>query len=114
MVAQWLARTGSRLDAQGLQLYTQVLSDSGHLHGVLSMMAAWHLKPLAQRLHQLSHPVFMAIGEQDRTVPPALAEAARRHLPQARLWVQPGLGHLAHEEDPEATARQILAWCAAA
>ncbi|MFM8690803.1 MAG: alpha/beta fold hydrolase BchO [Limnohabitans sp.] len=110
-VAQWLARTGSRLDAQGLALYTRVLSDSGHVHGVLSMMAAWRLKPLAERLHQLRGPVFMAIGAEDQTVPPALADEACRLMPQAQAWVQPGLGHLAHEQDPVGTAWQILRWC---
>jgi magnesium chelatase accessory protein len=111
-VAQWLARTGSTLDAQGVALYTRVLSDAGHVHGVLSMMAAWRLKPLAERLHQLRNPVFMGIGTQDQTVPPALAHEACQHLPQAQLWLQPGLGHLAHEEDPLGTAAQILRWCA--
>lgn len=112
-VAQWMARTGSTLDAQGLDLYTRVLSDSGHVHGVLSMMAAWRLKPLAARLHELRNPVCMAIGDQDQTVPPGLANEACRLLPQARQWVQPGLGHLAHEEDPVGTAAQILRWCKA-
>ncbi len=113
-VAQWVARTGSRLDATGLDLYAQVLGDAGHVHGVLSMMAAWRIKPLAARLPQLKNPVFMAIGAQDQTVPPALAKEARCLLPQAQTWLQAGLGHLAHEEDPAGTAGQILAWCGAA
>lgn len=109
-VAQWVARTGSTLNARGLNLYTRVLSDSGHVHGVLSMMAAWRIKPLAARLPALRQPVFMAIGAQDQTVPPALADAACRLLPQAVQWRQAGLGHLAHEQDPEGTVRQIMAW----
>ena len=111
-VAEWLSRTGSTLDAQGLDLYTRVLSDSGHVHGVLSMMAAWRLKPLAARLHEIHNPVFMHIGAQDLTVPPSLADAARQLLPQARRHIQPGLGHLAHEQDPQGTAEHILRWCA--
>jgi magnesium chelatase accessory protein len=107
-----LSRTGSALDAQGLDLYTRVLSDSGHVHGVLSMMAAWRLKPLAARLHEVRNPVFMQIGAQDLTVPPSLADAACQLLPQARRHIQPGLGHLAHEQDPQGTAELILRWCA--
>ncbi len=112
-IAQWVARTGSTLDAQGLDLYTRVLSDAGHVHGVLSMMAAWRIKPLAARLHELRAPVDMAIGAQDQTVPPALAKQACGLIPQAQVWLQPGLGHLAHEEDPVGTAQQILRWCGA-
>ena len=104
-------RTGSVLDAQGVDLYTRVLSNSGHVHGVLSMMAAWRLKPLAARLHEIRNPVFMHIGAQDLTVPPALAVQACQRLPQARQQLQPGLGHLAHEQDPIGTAQQILKWC---
>ena len=113
-VAQWVARTGSTLDTEGIDLYTEVLSDAGHVYGVLSMMAAWRLKPLAARLHQLRNPVYLAIGETDLTVPPALADEACRRLPQAQKWLQQGLGHLAHEQDPLGTARQILRWCDAA
>jgi magnesium chelatase accessory protein len=110
-VAEWLGRTGSTLDAQGLSLYTRVLSDSGHVHGVLSMMAAWRLKPLAARLHQIRNPVFMHISAQDQTVPPTLADQACRLMPQAQKWLQPGLGHLGHEEDPAGTVEHILRWC---
>jgi magnesium chelatase accessory protein len=110
-VAEWVARTGSTLDAHGLDLYARVLSHSGHVHGVLSMMAAWQLKPLAARLHEIRNPVCMLIGAQDQTVPPALAQAAAERLPQARTQFQTGLGHLAHEQDPAGTVRQILHWC---
>jgi magnesium chelatase accessory protein len=72
------------------------------------MMAAWRLKPLAARLHEIRNPVFMHIGAQDLTVPPALAKEASQRLPQARSHLQPGLGHLAHEQDPAGTAQYIL------
>jgi magnesium chelatase accessory protein len=110
-VAEWIARTGSTLDAQGIDLYTRVLSDSGHVHGVLSMMAAWRLKPLAAHLHEIRNPVFMHIGAQDLTVPPALANEACQRLPRAQIHTEPGLGHLAHEQDPMGTVQQILKWC---
>ena len=111
-VADWLSRTGSTLDKEGLALYTRVLNDSGHVHGVLSMMAAWRLKPLAAHLHELRNPVFMAIGENDQTVPPELADEACHRLRQAQKTIQAGLGHLAHEEDPISTVQHILRWCA--
>jgi magnesium chelatase accessory protein len=107
-VAEWIHRTGSTLDAQGIELYTRVLSDSGHVHGVLSMMAAWELKPLARRLHDITAPVCMLIGDQDRTVPPELSRQASERLTQAQVIIQNGLGHLAHEEAPLETVQHIL------
>jgi magnesium chelatase accessory protein len=78
------------------------------------MMAAWRLKPLAARLHEIRNPVFMLIGAQDQTVPPALADEACQRLPQARQHLQSGLGHLAHEQDPLGTAHDILRCCGTA
>ena len=112
-VAQLIRNTGSTLDATGLDLYTQVLSHSGHVHGVLTMMAQWRLSALSQMLPRIRNPVFMDIGALDQAVPPQLADAACRHLPQARMRLREGLGHLAHEEDPQGTVQQILRWCTA-
>lgn len=111
-VSRLLESTGSTLDAAGTDLYARVLSDSGHVQGVLSMMAAWRLKPLAARLHEIRQPVYMAIGSNDQTVPPQLADEACLRMPHAHRAMQQGLGHLAHEQDPEGTAQQILRWCA--
>jgi len=109
-VARWIERTGSTLDAQGIELYRSVLRNSGHVHGVLSMMAAWQLKPLAERLHTIRNPVFMAIGSQDQTVPRTMAHEASLRLPQAKLVMQTTLGHLAHEQDPVGTAQLVMRW----
>ena len=110
VVQEAMASTGSQLDAKGLDLYRQVLTHPGHVHGVLSMMAAWQIRPLAQSLHRLRQPVFLHIGAQDRTVAPELSEQALTLMPQARRVVAPELGHLAHEEDPVGTALQLQAW----
>lgn len=113
IVSRSLERTGSTLDAQGLDLYTRVLSNSGHVHGVLSMMAAWRLDPLASQLRDICNPVFMAVGTRDRTISPALAYEACLRMPQAECVMQEGLGHLAHEQDPQSMVQQILKWCTA-
>ena len=109
-VARWIERTGSTLDAQGIDLYSSVLRNSGHVHGVLSMMAAWRLKPLAARLQDLRNPVYMAIAGNDQTVSPSLADDACQRMPHAQKIIQQGLGHLAHEQDPMGTAQWIARW----
>lgn len=109
-VARWIERTGSTLDAQGVALYARVLGNSGHVHGVLSMMAAWRLKPLGARLKEVRNPVFMAIADMDQTVSPSLADTACLCMPQAQKIIQHGLGHLAHEQDPVGTAQLIVRW----
>jgi magnesium chelatase accessory protein len=54
----------------------------------------------------------MINGGNDRTIPPSEAQAILPLLPQAMLANLPGLGHLAHEEAPDAVADIIEAQAA--
>ena len=105
VVDRLLARTGSRIDAEGARLYARLLARPGHAAGALRMMARWDLQGL--RLSRLPIPAMLVWGEKDGMVPPAHARRLHRMLPSARLAPLPGLGHLAHEEAPEQVARLI-------
>ena len=111
MIEKSIVQTGSHLDAEGLALYQSVFSHSGHVHSVLNMMAAWQLDTLSKSLPQLQNKVSILVGMQDQTVPPSMAHEACKLMPQARVFEQHGLGHLAHEEDPAGTAQLILTHC---
>ena len=111
MIEKSIVQTGSHLDAEGLALYQRVFSHSGHVHSVLNMMAAWQLDTLSKSLPQLQNKVSILVGMQDQTVPPSMAHEACKLMPQARVFEQHGLGHLAHEEDPAGTAHLILTHC---
>ncbi|MCW2575925.1 MAG: Alpha/beta hydrolase [Modestobacter sp.] len=54
-------------------------------------------------------PALVIWGDQDRLVDPRLAPRLAAVLPDARLQVQEGVGHLAMLEAPEPTARAVLA-----
>ena len=109
VVSKLLQSTGSNIGQAGLDYYSQLVRSPTHVHGVLSMMAAWNLDTLKNRLGQLN-PVLLHIGENDQTVPVSLAHEAVRCMPGATLLLKPGLGHLAHEEQPQSTATEILQW----
>ncbi len=53
-------------------------------------------------------PALVVWGAEDRLVDPRLAPRLARALPDARLQVQPGVGHVAMMEAPEDTARAVL------
>ena len=112
MIEKSIAQTGSRLDAEGLALYQSVFSHSGHVHSVLNMMAAWQLDTLSRALPDIKQDIAILVGTQDQTVPPAMALEACKLMPQAVLYEQQGLGHLAHEEDPAGSAHLIHKICA--
>ena len=107
-----LDSTGSRLDAAGKAHYARLAADPAHVGAVLAMMAAWDLQPLLQDLPRLQPTLqprlHQIVGARDATVPPHLAAAVQRRVAGSRLHTLPGLGHLAHEEDPAAVARTLL------
>ena len=109
-VERLLASTGSALDAAGLEGYRYLLSQPAHVRGVLDLMAAWNLNRFAQHLSALRCPVLMQIGEADRTVPPQQAIDALAWLPHAHIQRWASLGHLAHEQAPQASVQALLAW----
>ena len=108
MVAKLLEGTGSHLDARGVALYARVVREPSHAAAALAMMAYWDLNPLVAGLPALRPRLLLIVGEADRAIPPADAERTRSIVPDARVVVLPGLGHLAHEEDPAGTATLIL------
>jgi magnesium chelatase accessory protein len=99
-VARLLDGVGSRIDATGLDAYQHLLGATGHVAGALGMMAHWDLNPLVAALPALTGPLTLVAADKDRAAPPDIARAVHRMVPQSRLTLLHGLGHLAHEEDP--------------
>ena len=100
--------TGSTLDQDGLELYYRLARDKGHVDATLSMMAQWSLDGLLARMGKIESAVHLIVGNADKAVPPIVSKDAAKRLPNARLTEMAGLGHLAHEEDPEGIAQRIL------
>jgi magnesium chelatase accessory protein len=99
--------TGSVLDAEGLALYSRLARNPGHVEGALAMMANWGLRGLEADLLKLKPNLTLITGSRDRTVPPGESYRVLRLLPAAKVISLPGLGHLAHEEDPTTASRLI-------
>jgi len=102
--------TGSKLDAEGIALYARLVRSPGHVAGALAMMANWDLTPLAAELPRLRPALLLIVGSNDLTLPPAQARRVAALVPSARTVTLPGLGHLAHEEQPQQVAHAILQW----
>ena len=103
-VRRLIAGTGSHIDDTGVALYGRLMSNPGHVAGVLAMMARWDLQPLQQDLPALRCPLLLVAAANDRAVPPAQAQRVAQRVPGAQSVLLPGLGHLAHEEAPALVA----------
>jgi pimeloyl-ACP methyl ester carboxylesterase len=70
--------------------------------GILTAARAVLLRQagLLARLHHIRVPTLVIAGEEDRATPPAHARAIAREIPQARLEVLPGVGHMSTLEAP--------------
>lgn len=99
--------TGSRIGEESLAYYTRLIGDTAHVRGALAMMAHWDLNVLLRDLPGIAAPTLFLTGSNDRAVPPATAADAAARMPDARVRMLDGLGHLAHEEDPDRVLADI-------
>lgn len=106
-VRKLLADTGSTIDPEGIRLYARLFSDGAHVGATLRMMAMWDLASLARDLPRLATPLLLLAADDDRTVPPVVSDRVGTMVAGARVVRLPGLGHLAHEEDPAAIAAAL-------
>ncbi|WP_066651853.1 MULTISPECIES: alpha/beta fold hydrolase BchO [Sphingomonas] len=105
--------TGSRIDADGANLYQRLFATPAHCAGAITMMADWDLDSLNRDLPKLAVPLLLVHGESDAMIPPSSARDAAALVPGARVETLAGLGHLAHEEAPEQVAALIERFVAA-
>ena len=106
-VSRLIEGTGSKIDARGLAAYTALFATPGHVAGALGMMARWDLIPLQAELSRLTAPLTLVTADGDKATPPSVSEFVHGLLPSSTLVRWPGLGHLAHEENPEAAAEIV-------
>jgi magnesium chelatase accessory protein len=102
--------TGSVIDPVGVACYEALFRNPAHAKGALAMMANWDLPTLKGRLPAVSNPVLLLHSTRDAAVPLDWAREASGWMGNARLEVMEGLGHLAHEEDPQQAAALIRAF----
>jgi magnesium chelatase accessory protein len=112
-VARIIEGTGSHLDAAGIEFYARLMRNPKHLRGALRMMGHWDLHSFARDLPRLTTPLALMVGGNDLAVPPAQATAVKQRAVNAAIHPLPGLGHLAHEEQPAMVVQGIRDICRA-
>ena len=61
----------------------------------------------AERLGAITAPTLLITGDEDRVIPGESSELLRERIPNARLVVIPGAGHLFFIERPVQTLRVV-------
>ena len=101
---------GSVIPTASVDLYVRLFRNSAHVAGVLDMLANWKLETFQNDLRTLTLPLVLVVGDKDKAVPPATARQVQARVAGASLEHLPGLGHLAHEENPGLVGELILRW----
>ena len=108
VVRQLIASTGSTIPPEDLALYSRLFQSPVHVRAALSMMANWDLHGLVRELPHLHTALTLIAASRDTAIPPEVAFKVKEMVPGAHLVLLRGLGHLAHEEKPEAVAHEIF------
>ena len=107
-VERLIANTGSTIDQDGIALYRKLVRNPAHVAAALRMMANWKLEPLLHDLPRLTTALVLVAATNDRSISPEVARQVREILPSAVIERLPGLGHLAHEEQPQLITELIM------
>lgn len=103
-VALWAGRLDPALQARVAATQRRALQLQSHAEA----QARDPDPPVGNRLSRLTMPTRILVGDADLPDFPAIAERLARELPDARLDVLPGAGHLLALERPDAVAAAIL------
>lgn len=103
----------SRIPADTWAGYTAPLSTENWDRALWELTVAGRRGDLETRLAELTLPVLVITGDDDRIVPTEQSIRLAGELPNAELLVIPACGHLAHEECPQPTLEAIARFLAA-
>lgn len=81
----------------------------GSIRGLAASYLTWGARSLWSLARRVAAPTLVVWGDQDRLVDVALAPRTAAAIPNCRLLVLPGVGHVAQLEDPVSVARAFLA-----
>lgn len=106
----------ARISDDSLDGYTQGLGIPGTIDHVLQIVRRWSadMKILRSVLSRVAtKPVLLIWGDCDRAVGLNSARDLQHKLPQSRLLVLPGVGHIAFEEMPDICNQAMSDWIVA-
>jgi pimeloyl-ACP methyl ester carboxylesterase len=99
----------ARVDDAMVARYVELSRAPGHRDILLQITLGFRERNYAtpERLAALKLPVLILHGDQDRLAPPAHAQLFKNAIPHAQLVMFEGIGHIPHEETPDASAAAV-------
>lgn len=107
-VERLVEQTGSSIDPGALDHYAALMRRPAHIAGALAMMAHWDLADMAQNIARLPMRACFIAGANDAAIAPDNSRRAAARAPLGDAVILPDLGHLAHEEAPDAIVELLV------
>ena len=98
----------ARLTDAVMERYHALLLAPGNRRALLDRMRQTVLVEPQPRLRRIAVPILLLWGEKDAMIPVANAQDYLAELPDARLVILHGLGHVPQEEAPAASLQPVL------
>ena len=114
---QWALRMGGvapafaderKLTPQMMQRYHDMMLAPGVRTALLDRMRQTRNSDPVVRLQSIKAPTLLLWGEKDAFIPVSNAQDYLKAMPQATLVTLPGVGHVLHEEAPQASVQAVL------
>lgn len=92
--------------------YWELLRYPGNRRATLARFSQPYDPLPAADIAKVQTPTLILWGEEDRIIPVEAGQWLAKTLPTASLRIYPGIGHLPHEEAPQATLGDLEPWLA--
>lgn len=96
----------SRVTPELVDLYMAMTLRAGNRHALGRRLAQGYTGEV-ERLKGITAPTLVLWGSRDRLVPLEFGPRFARDIPNAKLVVLEGLGHVPHEEDPARSVAEV-------
>ena len=98
----------SQLTPPMMQRYHDMMLAPGVRTALLERMRQTRNSDPVARLQSITVPTLLIWGEKDAFIPVGNAQDYLKAMPQAKLVTLPGVGHVLHEEAPQASVQVVL------
>ena len=93
----------SRVTTELVDRYFELTSRAGNRLALAERFKQTQPGAMATRLQEIEVPTLILWGQQDRLIPPMLANRFEHNIEQSQVVLFDKLGHVPHEEDPVST-----------
>lgn len=116
LIRQSLEQSVSNQDVvtqEAVDRYWQMLRYPGNRAATMARFSADYEPLTSDEIAAITAPSLIIWGDEDGLIPVEAGQWLDKTMPSSTLYIYSGIGHLPHEEAPEATLADLKAWLSA-